>query len=103
MREIKFRAQYQGKIYDVTELRWSDNMAYLWGEGEDEEPGEVPLNEIELLQFTGMKDSREAEIYEGDIVSTYVRERRKVAAKTGVIAWDEYELSFNLYDDEKYI
>lgn len=67
MREIKFRAwiaedRYMGK---VTSLHMGDG-AYV------RITGETPyckLYEIELMQYTGLKDKKGIEIYEGDILA----------------------------------
>jgi uncharacterized phage protein (TIGR01671 family) len=69
MREIKFRAFYDGAIYDVTEIMWSEQTAYIVERGNPENGETVPLSDIELVQFTGLRDRNNVEIYEGDIVT----------------------------------
>lgn len=75
MREIKFRAWHKEEknMYTwpfiihhfddeirVTEL---DRSGYKT----------IPMNQIELMQYTGLKDSQGREIYEGDILETSTR------------------------------
>lgn len=96
-RAIKFRAHYQGKVYAVTELLWSDQTAYIWDEKSEE--GEiVGLDEINLLQFTGLHDKNGMEIYEGDICWLNVNWADRLVQ----VYWDEEQCGFrgrSLHDD----
>ena len=74
MREIKFRAwdKVNKKMYPVTYLSLTDKRLTMFalpkkGNEPWEEMG-VPGNQIELMQFTGLKDKNGKEIYEGDIL-----------------------------------
>jgi uncharacterized phage protein (TIGR01671 family) len=67
MREIKFRAFYDGAIYKVTEIMWSNETACLFGQN-DTDWESVELSKLELMQYTGLRDKNGKEIYEGDIV-----------------------------------
>jgi len=66
-REIKFRAWYkpEGKMHQVKALYLASQVPYVeWQPFQGR-----PVDEnIELMEFTGVKDRRGKEIYEGDIL-----------------------------------
>lgn len=73
MREIKFRAWYDNKMWYLAKLD-------LWGDPDQttcdlapylpkyEELYDICLSDVILMQSTGLKDKNGIEIYEGDIV-----------------------------------
>jgi uncharacterized phage protein (TIGR01671 family) len=62
-REIKFRA-WDKKNKQMLGISEIGNLMFSYGENYDH----ITKYEAEIMQFTGLKDMKGAEIYEGDIV-----------------------------------
>jgi len=97
MREIKFRYWdlLDGKLKYVTPQYQSITSVDVGGQYIT-----IPLDDIELMQYTGLKDKNGVEIYEGDILS-----RENNYENNCTIKWDNESCGFTInyiYYDEIY-
>ena len=96
MREIKFRAWLKEKKEMIDNARpdfFCKQLNYLCGNsaGGQDVLG-VSTEDIELMQYTGLKDKNNKEIYEGDIVTLHNSKYK--------VIFNSKEARFVLRDDE---
>ena len=98
MREIKFRAwDKKDGMFNVITISFDDDLV--------EHPNGMMYENCKLMQYTGLKDKNNKEIYEGDIVKWYngIEEvffgDGKFQAGVYLLDEKEFEVIGNIYEN----
>ncbi len=109
MRELKFRAYIKHLEMMIPVDKIDFNLQELeFSEGFGCDPLEYSFKDIELMQFTGLKDKNGNEIYEGDILSYLDGDSnrgkyKKLSGGNYIVYFETYKYRLKRLDDDRYV
>lgn len=101
MKVLKFRAWHKElkKMYPVLSMEQinTKHMRTYSSQGDI-----FSINEIELMQWTGLQDKESRDIYEGDIINNPINTVHGAHNQYGIIRFGEHETSDDYYASGAY-
>lgn len=94
MREVKYRAWWGKTMCEVTCIDFAHNECFLKYQQQttnDCIEKIVPLNEVKMMQWTGLKDKNETDIYEGDIIKSEYIFEDSIYGDVGLVVFKNYK------------
>ena len=102
MREIKFRAWFKGGLNGEKEAKMTDEFDFSDFDGEYFIPEGCYLVNMEIMQFTGLKDKNGKEIYEGDILDNEgARQKYEVIFHNGCFCISQGGIGYHIFNEKK--
>lgn len=101
---IRFRAWdiKKKKMFDVIAINWDLKRVYSTWNDENGKNLYAPMEEVILMQSTGMRDDRSVMVFEGDVIIVYREgwEEGTDEYDEYLINWDDYYLGYSPFQDD---
>lgn len=95
MREFKFRIwdPFNENMMNQEDDRYLDSLSKIWVDFDILKEGE---NDPIMMQFTGLQDKNGVDIYEGDILSDWVKTDEGLIKSHNQVFWNLFTASYHL-------
>ena len=89
-------------MFDVVAINWDLERVYSTWNDENGKNLYAPMEEAILMQSTGMRDDRNAMVFEGDVIAVYREgwEEGTDEYDEYLINWDDYYSGYSPFQDD---